>query len=434
MQSVKNKVSIGLLGLAIADALGVPVEFVDRKTLCKNPVNDMRAYGTYNQPAGTWSDDTSMTLCLAESLIYDLDYSDIMQRFQSWISQGKYTPFGVVFDVGKGTRNAINKFINGNHPLECGGKDERDNGNGSLMRILPLAFYLHSKYGEDITESDEAMGIIHKVSSLTHAHKRSLIACGIYLSIATMLMGTISIDYAIEIGTYRAMEYYLKRDEFRQDLDYYKRLFNKGFKETSVDQIRSSGYVVDTLEAALWCLLNSNNYKDCVLKAVNLGEDTDTVGAVAGGLAGLHYGYDSIPDEWLSVLAKKDEIESITNRLYISLNSDSIRSLCAYIPYFESATRESAYQYPSYDEPVLKFIDEVYKSNLLSYHYLDVIKNNGLNTEGKIKAAIKTADLELLKAILTGYVRQERFCEGLFASAIEDKTILKILRRFKKFL
>ncbi len=434
MQSVKNKVSAGLLGLAIADALGVPVEFVDRKTLSKKPVQDMRGYGTYDQPAGTWSDDTSMTLCLAESLCLGLDYSDIMQRFHSWISQGEYTPFGVVFDVGNGTRNAINKFIKGTDPLECGGKDEHDNGNGSLMRILPLAFYLHSKYGEDITESDESMDIIHKVSSLTHAHKRSLIACGIYLSIATMLMGTISIDYAIEIGTYRAKEYYIKKEEFKQDLVYYERLFSNRFKETSADQIRSSGYVVDTLEAAIWCLLNTNNYKDCVLKAVNLGEDTDTVGAVAGGLAGLHYGYDGIPDEWLSVLAKKDEIESISKKLDASLNSDSIRSLCAYILYFESATRESAYQYASYDKPILKFMDEVYKSNLLSYDYLEVIKNNGLNTQEKIKAAIETADFELLTAILTGYIRQERFCEGLFASAIEDKTILKILRRFKKFL
>ena len=142
------------MGLCVADALGVPVEFVDRETLHKNPVKDMRAYGTYNQPAGTWSDDTSMTLCLAESLVHGLDSSDIMRRFHLWLSQGQYTPYGVVFDVGNGTRNAINKFINGTDPLECGGKDEGDNGNGSLMRILPLSFYLHSKYGEDITKSD----------------------------------------------------------------------------------------------------------------------------------------------------------------------------------------------------------------------------------------------------------------------------------------
>ena len=162
------------------------------------------------------------------------------------------------------------------------------------------------------------MNIIHNVSALTHAHKRSLIACGIYISVASMLIGDMDLSIAVERGIYSALEYYKKHDEFADELHYYKRLSNKTFSKTPVKDIKSSGYVVDTLEAAIWCLLNTKDYKDCVLLAVNLGEDTDTVAAVAGGLAGIYYGYESIPKEWISIIAKRDYIESLSNQLYVA--------------------------------------------------------------------------------------------------------------------
>ena len=314
-----NHILNSILGSSVADALGVPVEFVSRETLRENQVIDMQSYGTYNQKAGTWSDDTSMTLCLMDSLSKGLDYTDIMRNFIKWINEGDYTPYGETFDVGNATRKALRRFQVGIAPLKCGGLGENDNGNGSLMRILPILFYIQSIYGTKITENDEAMNIIHNVSALTHGHKRSLIGCGIYISIANRLTEDMDLSRGIETGIYNALEYYKRHDEFADELFNYKRLSNKMFSKTSVKDIKSSGYVVDTLEAAIWCLLQTKNYKDCVLLAVNLGEDTDTVAAVAGGLAGIYYGYESIPKEWLSTIGKRDYIENISEKLYVGL-------------------------------------------------------------------------------------------------------------------
>jgi ADP-ribosylglycohydrolase len=319
---LKNQIFGGILGLAVGDALGVPVEFQSREELRKNPVTDMRGYGTYNQPPGTWSDDTSLTLCLLDSLAHKkIDYADIMQRFLSWIDDGKYTAHDEIFDVGIATRKALQHFRKGTAPLKCGGTSENDNGNGSLMRILPLAFYLHPFWREDFTRVEESVGIIHNVSSLTHAHKRSQIACGLYLSIAKNLFDETDLHNAIYTGLETAKEYYENEKGYTDDLKHYKCIFNINFAKLPEKEIKSTGYVVDTLEAALWCLLNTDNYKDCVLKAVNLGDDTDTVAAVAGGLAGMFYGVDGIPKEWLEKLARRDYIEKLCEDFYQSLCS-----------------------------------------------------------------------------------------------------------------
>ncbi|WP_319001581.1 ADP-ribosylglycohydrolase family protein [Clostridium sp. CS001] len=330
----------GIMGGCVADALGVPVEFQNRETLRGNPVINMRSYGTHNQKAGTWSDDTSMTLCLLDSLSKGLDYKDIMDKFLKWINDAEYTAHGEVFDVGNATRKALRRFEDGESPLNCGGLSENDNGNGSLMRILPILFYIKANYGAEFTQSDEAMNIIHQVSALTHGHKRSLIACGIYISVASMLLEGRDLSEAVEMGIYNAMEYYERHDEFQVELHNYNRLNDKSFAEIPINNIKSSGYVVDTIEAAIWCLLNTKSYKDCALLAVNLGEDTDTVAAVAGGLAGLYYGYDDIPKEWLSVIAKREYIEGLCKELGIALGKEEAQKLCSYIPHFETATKD----------------------------------------------------------------------------------------------
>ncbi|MGB4437301.1 MAG: ADP-ribosylglycohydrolase family protein, partial [Acetomicrobium sp.] len=138
----KDKVIGGLLGLCIGDALGVPVEFQSREKLKRNPVKDMMGYGTHNQPPGTWSDDSSLAFCLAESLCNGFDLQDIADKFVKWMYEGYWTPWGKAFDVGHTTQIAISRLKKGVDPLESGPTDERSNGNGSLMRILPLIFYV----------------------------------------------------------------------------------------------------------------------------------------------------------------------------------------------------------------------------------------------------------------------------------------------------
>lgn len=311
-----KKIYNGIIGLAIGDALGVPVEFKSRREIAKNPVTCMREYGIHYQPAGTWSDDTSLTLALMDSIINKngINYSDIMDRFSNWLLNNDYTANGEVFDVGNSTSRAIMNYGRGVDPLECGGASEYENGNGSLMRILPLACYLGNQANITMTYQ---MEMVHNISALTHRHPISLIGCGIYINIAVkLLLSEASLYECVEQGVNEAFKYY--DDKIYSEVSHYLRLRDlSSFSKLPEIEIRSSGYVVDTLEAAIWCILNTKSYKECVLKAVNLGNDTDTVGAVVGGLAGIYYGYDNIPKEWLGVLSKRQYIEELCEKLQV---------------------------------------------------------------------------------------------------------------------
>ncbi|MCI8314858.1 MAG: ADP-ribosylglycohydrolase [Lachnospiraceae bacterium] len=314
-----NKICDGIIGLAIGDAIGVPVEFRSRQELTKAPVVSMREYGTHYQPRGTWSDDTSLTLALMDSIIEknEIDYVDIMNRFSNWLLYNDYTATGEVFDVGNSTSRAIMNYGRGVNPLECGGISEYENGNGSLMRILPTAYYLR-KHSD--LEIESQMNIIYNISALTHRHPISLIGCGIYINIAmNLLEGMLSLYESVEQGIKTAFEYYERKAW--NDVYAYLRLMDLSiFLELPDSEIKSSGYVVHTLESALWCLLNTNSYAECVLKAVNLGDDTDTVGAVVGGLAGIYYGLEKIPKDWLDVLARRQYIEELCEELLKAIN------------------------------------------------------------------------------------------------------------------
>lgn len=305
-----GKVYDGIIGVALGDALGVPVEFVSREDITKSLVTGMREYGTHNQPMGTWSDDTSLTLALMDSIVWKqgIDYYDIMDRFSEWLFHGAYTAAGKVFDVGSTTNAAIMNYHCGIDPLKCGGISEYENGNGSLMRILPIAYYIKNK--TDIN-MDEQMKMIHNISSLTHRHLISLIGCGIYVNIALKLLaGGLSLEESIRRGVEESFQYYASREW--EEASVYDRLKNiKSFIHLQESEIRSSGYIVDTLEAALWCLLNTDSFRECILKAVNLGDDTDTIGAVTGGLAGIYYGAAGIPHEWQASILKRDYIEEL---------------------------------------------------------------------------------------------------------------------------
>ncbi|WPC38384.1 ADP-ribosylglycohydrolase family protein [Brachyspira hyodysenteriae] len=312
--SLENKLKSAILGLAIGDALGVPYEFISRDIIKKNPCIDMIGYGTHNKSAGTWSDDTSLTLCLLDNLNNkNINYNDIMDSFALWYNNGKYTADGNTFDVGMTTREAINNYKIGKNPIKCGLYDEYSNGNGSLMRILPIAFYIKKYFNSQLFESSEVINIIYNISSLTHSHKRSLIACVIYTAIALNLINDMNIEESINKALKDSFDYYKNEKE----INYYKRIFGSDFKNLNDTEIESSGYVVHTLEASIWILLNTSNYKDAVLKAVNLGDDTDTTAAVTGGLAALYYGVDNIPSNWIDTLINKELIINIcSNYIY----------------------------------------------------------------------------------------------------------------------
>ena len=273
-----NRVYDGIIGLVVGDALGVPVEFRERDAF---HVEGMTGGGTYGLPPGTWSDDGSLALATLESLgrRRGIDLRDIMDNFVRWYAHNEFTPYGSAFDVGNTTRRAICLYMQGVGIENCGGRSERDNGNGSLMRILPLAFVPHR-------DCDVAA-----VSALTHAHPISTGACMKYVHIAELLLAGGGPEEA-------AWLYDGGRD----------------IRKKQRGEIKSGGYVLDTLEAAVWCFTTTSSYRECVLKAVNLGGDTDTTAAVAGGLAGIYYGSSGgrgIPQEWQAQIARGEWIAEL---------------------------------------------------------------------------------------------------------------------------
>ena len=256
-----TKLRDAIYGFAVADALGVPFEFKKRGTfIC----SDCVGFGSWNKEAGTWSDDTSMTLATCKSIKdkNKIDIEDIRKNFKDWLFNDDFTADGKVFDVGGTTREALT--------LNQGMVDYYSNGNGSLMRILPLAF----------TNASDAE--IEEISAITHAHEISKKACLDYVHLSRKLIAGENIE---DLGF----------DEI---------------KKKKEDEIQSTGFVLHTLEAAIWCILNTSSYKEAVLKAVNLGDDTDTTAAVTGGLAGIIYGYDEIPRKWIDKLKNKKLIDA----------------------------------------------------------------------------------------------------------------------------
>jgi ADP-ribosylglycohydrolase len=307
MNETINKIKAVILGHAVADALGVPAEFSSRSKLTKSPVTDMKGYGTYPVPAGSWSDDTSMSLAALDVIAGGkLDWDAVMSGFGEWYYNDKYTPTGILFDVGTTCSIAIDNYFKRHKSIgECGLSDARSNGNGSLMRIHP--FSLMAYFDSGMRSDFDSM--IETASALTHAHERSILACKIYTLILFALL-----DNPAKDSVYLALSAAAKSYKSSPEYATYNRIFSPDFAKTPQEEIRSSGYVVDTLEAAIWCLLTTDSYRECVLQAVNLGDDTDTVAAIAGGLAGALYGYSSIPQKWLDTLIKREYIEEMCLR------------------------------------------------------------------------------------------------------------------------
>jgi ADP-ribosylglycohydrolase len=305
-----SKARDAILGLVVGDALGVPVEFQPRDYLKEHPVRDMNGYGTYNQPPGTWSDDSSLALCLAGELTRGVNLQQIAHSFVQWLYHNHWTPHGRVFDVGNNTEAALSRLKNGASPEESGSTGEHANGNGSLMRILPLLFYV-----KNIPDQLQRYEIIRKVSAITHAHVRSTLSCYYYLEFANYLLRGEASFEAYHNANENLTELTRALETDPEEVSHFNRLTGGDIHKLKEEEIESGTYVVHTLEAAIWCILNTSDYPAAVLKAVNLGYDTDTTAAVTGGLAGLIYQADAIPQPWLDSIARLEEIEAVIRKL-----------------------------------------------------------------------------------------------------------------------
>lgn len=308
LESLRKMIMAVIYGLAVGDALGVPVEFEARDSYS---LTEMIGYGTYHQPTGTWSDDTSLTLALMEHLGEKSDLSILMDKFVAY-RDGYLTPFGYCFDIGIATNEAIERYLSGISPEVCGGEDERSNGNGALMRISPLVFLLM----KNINLIDQVK-VIKKYTTVTHRHPRSIVASIIYILLLKELLVNDSLLEVLELVQPKLEEIFSQNSEYKTEYEnHFKEIFEGNFFHKTREEIKSTGYVVDTLKACLWCVGTTDNFKDAVLKAVNLGEDTDTIGAITGTLAGAKYSLESIPNEWIVKLANKSLIDEKCEQLF----------------------------------------------------------------------------------------------------------------------
>lgn len=303
---LSTAIKSSFLSLACGDALGVPVEFSSREERQLDPVKDMRSFGSHSQPAGTWSDDSALTFCLAEALMEGYDLKKIGENFVRWWKEGYWSARKEVFDIGGATQFAIGNLTCGKHPLESARKDEQANGNGALMRISPMIFFCRNM------SERERWNKTSEVASITHGHVISHVCCCLYVEVGIRLLRGMDLSKAIDealtlldriIGYFNAANY---SETFKK----VRRL--QALKEA---EIVSDGYCVNTLTAALWVLSHSTDLSEAILRAINLGGDTDTTGAVTGALAGIAYADQQLPKDWLSTLQRKDDIEALASNL-----------------------------------------------------------------------------------------------------------------------
>jgi len=296
---VKDRFRGCLLGLAAGDAVGTTVEFKPRGSF--EPVTDMLGGGPFHLKPGQWTDDTSMALCLAESLIekQDFDARDQMERYIRWYRDGHLSSTGRCFDIGNATSDALRRFERTGEPFS-GSTDPRSAGNGSLMRLAPVPMFCYP-------DSEQAVQYAAESSRTTHGAAECVDACKLY---AYMLVKALDGKSKTEILSAPDNTNLLKDLSPR-----IQAIAAGGYKDKTDKQIRGSGYVVESLEAALWCFHTTDTFRDAILKATNIGDDADTTAAICGQLAGAHYGESDIPPDWLDKLCMQEMITEMADRL-----------------------------------------------------------------------------------------------------------------------
>ena len=294
----------GLLGLAACDALGTTIEF--RPPGSFEPLTDIVGGGPFSLKAGQWTDDMSMALCLTESLLErkGFDPCDQLERYVDWHENGHWSSTGVCFDIGNTVKAALAKFKQTGEAF-CGSTDKYSAGNGSIMRLIPVPLF----FARDIEEAIEKSALS---SRTTHQHPASIDACR-YM--ASLILGCLNGASKEELlcRNYCLIDGYFDEHPLVTEIG---AIAEGSFKELNPPEIQGSGYVVKSLEAALWAFYHTDNFKDGALMAVNLGDDADTTGAVYGQIAGAFYGKRGIPKSWLDKLALRKDIELFAKSLY----------------------------------------------------------------------------------------------------------------------
>ena len=293
-----------LLGLAAGDALGTTLEFKRPGTF--QPIGDMVGGGPFGLQPGQWTDDTSMALCLATSLVErgGFDAADQMQRYVRWWREGYLSSVGSCFDIGNTVSGALSRFMRHGDPY-AGSTDPRSAGNGSLMRLAPVPMYFAGHAAEAIAMAADS-------SRTTHQADEAVDACRYFAGLLIGALRGVDKDTLLSPG-YCPTEGLWERDPLAAEI---ARVAAGSFKDRHPPDIKGTGYVVDALEATLWAFHRSDGFREGALLAVNLGDDADTTGAIYGQIAGAHYGAKTIPASWRAKLTMVTEITSLADHLH----------------------------------------------------------------------------------------------------------------------
>ena len=295
-----------LLGLAAGDALGTSLEFKPPGSF--EPLTDMVGGGPFNLLPGEWTDDTTMALCLAESLIEKngFDPVDQLKKYLRWRKEGYLSSTGKFFDAGRTVSKALSRFQKTGDPY-CGSTDAHSAGNGSIMRLAPVPMFYANSPREAIERSGES-------SRTTHGLQICIDACRYLGGLIVGALGGVSKEELLS-ELYSPVPGYWAERPLAKSI---QEIASGSFKRKNPPSIRGTGYVVESLEAALWAFYKTDSFKTGCLLAVNLGDDADTTGAVYGQLAGAYYGETAIPETWVKKLAKREIIEAFANQLFAS--------------------------------------------------------------------------------------------------------------------
>ena len=303
-----ERIAGGLIGLLVGDALGVPYEFTRPENIPPRHLIEMEPPAGFRRahrdtPSGTWSDDGAQALCLLASLLAcgRLDLDDFGRRLVNWLDQGYRAVDGRVFDVGITSEHAIRRLRGGQHAVQCGGADEQDNGNGALMRTLPLALWHQGSDAELIEDARRA-------SLPTHAHLRSQLCSALYCLWARALLQEHNDAWSVAVATMRT--HFQPGTPERTELE-------DQILSFPTDQCSGRGYVVDSLHSARLAL-QQPDYEGAVRAAIALGHDTDTTACIVGGLAGIRAGFKGIPARWRRALRGQEVFQADLEALFNS--------------------------------------------------------------------------------------------------------------------
>lgn len=302
----------GIIGLSIGDAMGMPTEKMKREELLEKPVLKMIPKISSGIPKGAWGADTSLALATMDALYnYGINYNAMADNYVKWFTSNNFCSINEVIEVENTTLKSLVLYTQHlNEPYECGSTDYKENNSSVITRCLPLAYYFTS-----YKESDKNIyEIVKKVCSITHAHEISSLGCYIYVRfVMNLLRGN---------NKYSALNQIKKLDYSMFDkntLDEYRRILSSDINELGIDDIKNTDNIVETLETAIWCFLKSESFKECVIATTNIGGNTNTIGAIAGSLAGIFYGYSNIPINYLDDLRKRDYLLELCDNFEVYL-------------------------------------------------------------------------------------------------------------------